>query len=537
MRRFEVLNEVLRGALWATLGGLLSFGAVPGRAAPTEDLNLTVGIADTFAPNAVPDLAALATITPGQVILTWTAPENNGWVFVDTAPVSYYEVKYATFSVVNEIGVGGSTTTWWTKASTAPFPPMPPSVPGTPESAMQIDDLAPGTAYWFALRSVDGAGNLSPIDSNASSPALQAMVITTDNSDTKFPAPLAGFVVTRTESGYTVTWPPATQNEDGSVMEDLASYRVYSSPSLFDFGASSTTVTTIPVGQPLSLDLATPGSDTYYLFVAVDTSGKTSSVARSNYLHVTPQRFLGQTGAAQDGTYSRAFVPEGLIPELQSDDKDFLLYVEPNTSPLANAGGSRTRATYTVCLREPNGSGAPMGLALSRPEMTVVLNYQGGNGALDKSKMGVLWWNGATWLKVGQANVEESGMGAGDLTVSFNTAVQGVYQIRQYDIATELTLDKASVFPQIFSPNGDGINDIIYFVVQNPRLSEVTGRIIDMGGAEVGVLRPAGAGAPTSDTLMWDGRDTSGHIVPPGVYIYQIKGEGKTITGTMVVAR
>lgn len=535
MRRNEVLIEVLRRALWATLGGLLSFGAVPGRAASTEDLNLTVNIVDTYAPNAVPDLAALATITPGQVVLTWTAPEDNGWLFVSSAPVGSYVMKYATFSVVDEIGVGGSTTTWWTKASTAPFPPSIPSAPNTPESPMVID-LSPGTAYWFALRSLDLAGNLSPIDTNADSPTLQATVITTEAIDTKSPAPLAGFEVTRTDSGYTVTWSPVTQNEDGSAIEDLASYRVFRSPSLFDFGASSVTVTTIPQGQPLTLDIATPGADTYYLFVAVDTSGRTSSVARSNYLHVTPQRFLGQTGTASDGTYSRAFVPEGLIPELKTSDKDYLLSVEPHTSELANAGGSRTRATYTICLREPSGSAAPAGLSLSRPEMTVVLNYQGANGALDKSKMGVLWWNGTTWLKVGQANVEESGLGAGDLTVSFNTAVQGVYQIRQYDIATELTLDKASVFPKIFSPNGDGINDLIYFVIQNPRLSEVTGRIIDMGGAEVGVLRPAGAGAPTSDTLMWDGRDSSGQIVPPGVYIYQIKGEGKTITGTMVVA-
>lgn len=128
-------------------------------------------------------------------------------------------------------------------------------------------------------------------------------------------------------------------------------------------------------------------------------------------------------------------------------------------------------------------------------------------------------------------------MGASDLTVSFNTAATGVYQIRQYDVATELSLDKAAVFPQIFSPNGDGLNDVIYFVVENPKQSSVSGRIIDMGGAQVGTLRPAGAGAPTADTLMWDGRDSTGKIVPPGVYIYEIKGEGKTITGTMVIAR
>jgi hypothetical protein len=104
-------------------------------------------------------------------------------------------------------------------------------------------------------------------------------------------------------------------------------------------------------------------------------------------------------------------------------------------------------------------------------------------------------------------------------------------------VATELTLDKAAVFPQIFSPNGDGINDVVYLVIENPKQSDVSGKIIDMGGAEVGILRPAGTGAPTADTLMWDGRDPSGNLVPPGVYIYQIRGEGKTITGTMVIAR
>ncbi len=536
MRRNEVLMKVLRGALWATLGGLLSLGVAPVRAALTQDLNLTVNINDTFAPDAVSDLAALATVTPGQAVLTWTAPENNAWIFTTTLTVNAYIVKYATFSVASEISVGGSTTTWWAKATTAPFPPLIPSTPGTSESPMVID-LTPGVRYWFALHSVDLAGNVSPLDAKAVSPALQATVLTNESSDTKHPAPVAGFTVTQTALGYTIAWPPVTQNEDGTTLTDLTSYRVYRSDSLFDFAASSTVFTTIPVGDPLSIDVPTPAADTYYLVVAVDISGRTSAMARSNFLHVTAQRFLGQTGTAQNGTYSRVFVPEGLIPELKASDRNFLLYVEPNTSALAGAGGSRTRATYTLGLREPNGAPAPQNLTLSRPQMTVVLNYQGGSGPLDKNKMGVLWWNGATWVKVAQANVEESGLGSGDLTVSFNTAVQGVYQIRQYDVATELTLDQAAVFPQIFSPNGDGINDRIYFVIQNPKQSAVSGKIIDMGGAEVGILRPAGAGAPTSDTLMWDGRDSSGHIVPPGVYIYEIKGEGKTITGTMVIAR
>ena len=65
MSRNEVVMKVLRRALWATLGVLLSVGVVPGRAALTQDLNLTVNINDTYAPEAVADLAAMGTVTPG----------------------------------------------------------------------------------------------------------------------------------------------------------------------------------------------------------------------------------------------------------------------------------------------------------------------------------------------------------------------------------------------------------------------------------------------------------------------------------------
>ncbi|MBL0058653.1 MAG: hypothetical protein IPP35_06015 [Elusimicrobia bacterium] len=534
MTRSKAHRKVPLEALLALLGSLFAFGPVPGRAALTADLTLTVGIADTFPPNAVPDLAALATVTPGQVVLTWTAPEENGGIFTTSGAVTSYVVKYATFSIASEISLGGSTTTWWNKALTASFPPLVPSAPGTPETPMVID-LAQGTAYWFAVESVDDVGNTSPIDANAASPLLQATAVT-GVGDNLFPAPVAGLVVTPTGTGHTVTWPPVTINADGSPISDLASYRVYRSTSLFNFGASSITVANVPLAGPLSFDITTPLVDSYFLIVAVDSTGRESPVAGSNFLQVTPQAFLGQTGLAQDLTYTRVTLPEGLIPELKSAGSDYLLYVEPNTSPLSTQGGTRTQSTYTVGLRQADGSHAPGDFAFSRPEMTVVLNYQGSGGPVDQKKVGVLWWNGTAWVKVSQANVDASNIIPGDVAVSFQTGLPGVYQVRQFEVATELTLDKAGVFPRIFSPNGDGANDVVYFVVQNPNGSSLEGRVIDMSGADVGTLRPGGAGAPTPDSLMWDGRDKSGQIVPAGVYIYQIKGEGKTITGTIVAA-
>ncbi|HNF58872.1 MAG TPA: hypothetical protein PLN89_04800, partial [Elusimicrobiota bacterium] len=55
-----------------------------------------------------------------------------------------------------------------------------------------------------------------------------------------------------------------------------------------------------------------------------------------------------------------------------------------------------------------------------------------------------------------------------------------------------LTLDTNGVIPRLFSPNGDGINDVVYFSLSNPTLSDVTGRVLDVSGGEVSDLAPAG---------------------------------------------
>ena len=74
-------------------------------------------------------------------------------------------------------------------------------------------------------------------------------------------------------------------------------------------------------------------------------------------------------------------------------------------------------------------------------------------------------------------------------------------------------------------------------MIENPKGSPIDGKIYDVGGNEVSDIHPAGAGAPTADSLSWDGRDRNGSLVPAGVYIYRIKGEGKKMTGTVVVAK
>ena len=93
------------------------------------------------------------------------------------------------------------------------------------------------------------------------------------------------------------------------------------------------------------------------------------------------------------------------------------------------------------------------------------------------------------------------------------------------------------VVPRIFSPNDDGINDVVYFKVFNPRLAQVSGVVIDMTGAHVASLVAVSDNVPTPDSLVWDGKDQNGNRVPSGPYVYRIDGDGSVFSGIVVVAR
>ncbi|MBK8872101.1 MAG: gliding motility-associated C-terminal domain-containing protein [Elusimicrobia bacterium] len=89
--------------------------------------------------------------------------------------------------------------------------------------------------------------------------------------------------------------------------------------------------------------------------------------------------------------------------------------------------------------------------------------------------------------------------------------------------------------PRIFSPNGDGINDGVYFQLTNPTQSQISGIVLDMSGAKVAEINVSPTGE--ADLYYWNGRDENGCVVPAGPYIYRIDGEGGIVSGVVVVAR
>ena len=82
-------------------------------------------------------------------------------------------------------------------------------------------------------------------------------------------------------------------------------------------------------------------------------------------------------------------------------------------------------------------------------------------------------------------------------------------------------------FPPVFTPNGDGINDALLVGFSLLKVLEerpLRVAFYDLGGRLVGRAQSAVPGGKVGDqTFTWDGRDLSGHIVPPGIYLCRIE--------------
>jgi hypothetical protein len=169
------------------------------------------------------------------------------------------------------------------------------------------------------------------------------------------------------------------------------------------------------------------------------------------------------------------------------------------------------------------------GLALtsyqfSPPGATMVLEATGALGSSENTFPVQLNVDG-TWRTVGTATYSSL-----QNAFTFTVYQTGVYRVG-VDPLSGMSSVLQSVHPRIFSPNGDGYNDVVHFDLNNPDHEPASGEIFDLHAAKVASMEISSLG------LLWDGRGPGGRIVPGGVYVYQIHLGHQRVNGTVVVVK
>ena len=594
---------------------------------PAAGINLNVSAMPLFGsqpPDPITDLTALPGTAEGEVALIWTAPKNQNLV-----TIASYEVRFATFSALS---MGGNTTAWYAAASSAAFSPA--AAPGARESAI-IGGLMPATTWYFAIKSIDASGQVSPVDTKAAG-ASQASTLPRSLP----PATPSGLVGTAGLRRARLDWTDLTPAGKGL---DFAYYRLERSTDLVAFVPLTTTIGVSYIDIPLMASVTY-----YYRLVARDLRGNesapTANVAVVPFT-IGPLEPLGITVAANAVDVTLAWSPTTRFAE----GTPFLSTGAPTTDELIgyavdratdmcapqfvhlsslpftattlvdpaggknyyyriysyNSVGISTNVLTISTLGErnffvggcntvltmddasskelnaaTNGRGGDISVQRRlRPEdnggttfqtvewkpmlngvtelktfslpkpARIVVRYEAQGGSVVASSstgsgfmalaagrpaanvspkdLGMYWYNGGEFKKMyGKVDTVEQ-------TVSVDSPNMGVYQIRAMHRSDSAVLDVSNVSNRVITPNGDNLNDQIIFTYDpGPSNAAVSGSIYDVTGALVSGMRPG----LVPNTLIWDGK-VGGRVVASGVYVYKITGEGKTFTGTVVVAR
>jgi hypothetical protein len=526
---------------WA-LQGIFASWSPPAHAANPDTIALTVRAGSSAPPASIADLMASPNPSvPGQISLTWTSPQGNvGGTPLPNLTVASYTVHLATFSVDSLLG---NTTSWWNATTAGGVTLQPPGyIPQSPGSleAYSFSGLIEGATYYFGVRSTNPSSILSLVDAKMATPGQQASAVA---ARTLIPSHIPprmpnGLLSTSLSNGLQVrlSWTPVTEDITGQPIP-ADHYLVYRYSVL---GGSPTATITVPGNTAVYTD-NTGGLLRYYRIQAVNAFGDGSQL--SDYLDSSGEN--NRYTLAPDDPATRIVMPEEAARYLLAANnpwgKDLYLAITHRPTDEVNV----TLKSYKFSAHIAETDEEISGFSFPQNNISVELGYgsalQAIHRMLPASQHGqisagslaqiisVYWFNGATFVPVGNP-ILTSGQ-----SIAVTVRNIGVYQIRAVTLGTKFRMAPGSPYPRVITPNG-AENRRVFFIFENPADDQVSGTIYDLRGAEVRRLEINGM-SPTPNTLVWDGRDSQGAVVPSGIYLYKLSTAEEIITGTVVVAR
>jgi gliding motility-associated-like protein len=402
-------------------------------------------------------------------------------------------------------------------------------------ASYQDSGLVELVTYYYRVRAINNDG----IFSAPSSTVSVYTSVTGDNNVPAAPAGLKGYLDPSARV-FSLTWEPTTLTSTGDPLSNLIGYYIYKRETL---SGPANRVTPNPISTTAFADRVN-GALSYYTVHAVTQAGIES--ADSMIADSSPDANI--IYISSDGV-SHVMMPDTVNDLLRSAFNKYGVPLTLRLSEQALPADSIIVRNVRIELVRTDTNQAVADLAFAQPQATVAVGYGVAAGQVTRGapasgnsrgpamlgvtpqNLSLYWFNGVTWVRIGGK------LDALQQVIKTKSSYLGSYQLRAQGGSTSLALSQGNVYPRLFSPNGDGLNDRVYFILENPNNAQVSGEIFDKNGRHVRNLPPAAQQSGIGTTLSWDGKDNQGVVVPGGAYIYKITGEDKTFTGSVGVAR
>jgi fibronectin type 3 domain-containing protein len=390
--------------------------------------------------------------------------------------------------------------------------------------------LAAGVTEYYKIVARDIAGT----DSAQSAPVSAVPF-------TESPMEPLGVSVVPGSTTVTLTWSPTSRFFDGTPFvttgtpngDELQGYSVYRSTNICD--PNYVQISTLSISST-SLTDNNRGLNYYYRLFSFNSLGVSSnavtisSLGEFNYFtsDCTTNMTLDAQTAAMLSASANGVGDIRILPSYRPQDVSNGIFQSAQWTASLNGASTITNYVlpkpghFSVSFLESNGVPVPAVV-----KGAAVQAAPAAGTAANVNDLGMYWFNGQQYVKM-YGKVDPVGQ-----TVSVDSPNLGIYQIRAQARSAGAVFDISNLSSRVITPNGDGLNDTLIFTYDpGPNNVVPAGKIFDLRGTYVADMAPG----LVPNTLTWNGF-MNGMPVHSGVYVYRITGDGKTFTGTIVVAR